>query len=114
MKTRPTRRAARSTTVHHPAGTRIGAYTPVGLTAVRTPPSGPPAQAWPGGGVRATPRSGEDADAPGTDQQSDDDEHDAPEDLGAKQGNDAGHHQHNRENPQQSSHGRSMPFRIDP
>lgn len=42
----------------------------------------------------------EDAYAPRADEQADDDQHDAPENLPPKQGEDAGHDEDDRENPQ--------------
>src|SRR3954468_17518289 len=46
----------------------------------------------------------EDADATRSDQKADDDQHDPPEDLAAEQGENAGHHQDHRENPEQQIH----------
>jgi hypothetical protein len=54
-------------------------------------------------------RSGEDRHASGTDEEADDDQHDAPQNLAAKECHDAGDDEYHREDPQEKCHDPTLP-----
>ena len=118
------RRGGHPTTVRSNAapGTPPGTPPNAARTPAHTPPRTARQRSEPGGGsagldalMRTPPPGedgraphvlGEDADTAGSDEQTDDDEHDAPEELTADDRHDAGDDQDDGEDPQKSSHDR--------